>query len=182
MALDGLFLYKLSQQLTNTFQSTRVEKIYQPSKDELVFVMRSRQGAKKLYMSCRADSARVHETEQSYINPPSPPMLCMLLRKKFTSAWLDSIKTDDFERIITLNFSALNDFGDRVPLKIVCEIMGRYSNIIFVDENGIIIDSMKRVGISKSSVREVLPGKEYILPPKQDKLNILKADFKIIQI
>ena len=176
MALDGLFLFKLSQQLTREFQSTRVEKIYQPSKDELVFVMRSRLGAKKLYMSCRADSARVHATRQSYINPPSPPMLCMLLRKKFTSAWLDSIETEDFERILTLNFSALNDFGDRVPLKIVCEIMGRYSNIIFVDENGLIIDSMKRVGASKSSVREVLPAKEYVAPPKQDKLNILTSD------
>ena len=180
MALDGLFLYKLSLELTKDFQSTRVEKIYQPSKDELVFVMRSRQGAKKLYMSCRADCARVHATEQSYVNPSSPPMLCMLLRKKFTSAWLDSIQTDDFERILTLNFSALNDFGDRVPLKIVCEIMGRYSNIIFVDENGIIIDSMKRVGASKSSVREVLPAKEYVSPPKQDKLNILTTDNQTI--
>ena len=180
MALDGLFLYKLSLELTKDFQSTRVEKIYQPSKDELVFVMRSRQGAKKLYMSCRADSARVHATEQSYVNPSSPPMLCMLLRKKFTSAWLDSIQTDDFERILTLNFSALNDFGDRVPLKIVCEIMGRYSNIIFVDENGLIIDSMKRVGASKSSVREVLPAKEYVSPPKQDKLNILTTDNQTI--
>ena len=180
MALDGLFLYKLSLELTKDFQSTRVEKIYQPSKDELVFVMRSRQGAKKLYMSCRADSARVHATEQSYVNPSSPPMLCMLLRKKFTSAWLDSIQTDDFERILTLNFSALNDFGDRVPLKIVCEIMGRYSNIIFVDENGLIIDSMKRVGASKSSVREVLPAKKYVSPPKQDKLNILTTDNQTI--
>ncbi len=180
MALDGLFLYKLSLELTKDFQSTRVEKIYQPSKDELVFVMRSRQGAKKLYMSCRADSARVHATEQSFVNPPSPPMLCMLLRKRFTSAWLDSIETDDFERILTLNFSALNDFGDRVPLKIVCEIMGRYSNIIFVDEKGLIIDSMKRVGASKSSVREVLPLKEYVAPPKQDKLNLLKTDTQAI--
>lgn len=180
MALDGLFLYKLCNELTTDFQSTRVEKIYQPSKDELVFVMRSREGAKKLFLSCRADSARVHKTEQSYINPPSPPMLCMLLRKKLTSAWLDSIKTDDFERIITLDFSALNDFGDRVPIKIVCEIMGRYSNIIFVDDKGIIIDAMKRVGASKSSVREVLPGKKYVLPPKQDKLNILKTDFETI--
>lgn len=180
MALDGLFLYKLSLELTKDFQSTRVEKIYQPSKDELVFVMRSRQGAKKLYMSCRADSARVHRTEQSYVNPPSPPMLCMLLRKRFTSAWLDSIETDDFERILTLKFSALNDFGDRVPLKIICEIMGRYSNIIFVDENDVIIDSMKRVGASKSSVREVLPSQKYLSPPKQDKLNILETDNDII--
>lgn len=180
MALDGLFLYKLSAELTADFQATRVEKIYQPSKDELVFVMRSRQGAKKLYMSCRADSARVHKTEQTFANPSSPPMLCMLLRKKFTSAWLDSISTDDFERILTLNFSALNDFGDRVPLKIICEIMGRYSNIIFVNEKGDIIDSMKRVGASKSSVREVLPSKKYIFPPKQDKLNILTTDVDAI--
>ena len=180
MALDGLFLFKLTQELNNELQNTRVEKIYQPSKEELVFVMRSRQGAKKLYFNCRADSARVHLSEQSFINPSNPPMLCMLLRKKFTSAWLDSITQSGFERILTFNFSALNDFGDRVKLKIICEIMGRYSNIIFVDDNGIILDSVKRVGSNKSSVREILPGKTYSLPPAQDKLGILDNDTKSI--
>ena len=152
MALDGLFLFKLCEELKAQLQNCRVEKIYQPSKDELVFVMRSKEGAKKLFMSAAADSARVHLTDKSFINPSNPPMLCMLLRKKFTSAWLDDITQTGFERVITLHFSALNDFGDRVPLKIVCEIMGRYSNIIFLDEKGVIIDSVKRVGSSKSSV------------------------------
>lgn len=172
MALDGLFLYKLAEELTAQLQNTRVEKIYQPSKEELVFVMRSRQGAKKLYLNCRADSARAHITAQSFINPPNPPMLCMLLRKKLSSAWLDRIEQSDFERILTFHFTALNDFGDRVPLQMICEIMGRYSNIIFTDETGVIFESVKRVGASKSSVREVLPGKQYVSPPPQDKLSL----------
>lgn len=180
MALDGMFLFKLAEQLSAELKNSRVEKIYQPSKEELVFVMRSREGAKKLYMSCKADSARVNISTQSFINPANPPMLCMLLRKKFTSAWLDSITQNGFERIITLNFSALNDFGERVPLKIICEIMGRYSNIIFTDENDIIIDSVKRVGASKSSVREILPGKKYVSPPEQDKLDIFTCSSEVI--
>ena len=180
MALDGLFLFKLTEELNNELQNTRVEKIYQPSKEELVFVMRSRQGAKKLYFNCRADSARVHLSEQNFINPANPPMLCMLLRKKFTSAWLDSITQSGFERILTFNFTALNDFGDRVKLRIICEIMGRYSNISFVDDEGIIIDSVKRVGSNKSSVREVLPGKAYSFPPAQDKLDLLNSETDLI--
>ncbi len=180
MALDGLFLFKLCEELKAQLQNCRVEKIYQPSKDELVFVMRSKEGAKKLFMSAAADSARVHLTDKCFINPSNPPMLCMLLRKKFTSAWLDDITQNGFERVITFHFSALNDFGDRVPLKIVCEIMGRYSNIIFLDEKGVIIDSVKRVGSSKSSVREVLPGIVYQLPPAQDKLNLKTADIQSI--
>ena len=180
MALDGLFLHKLCEQLRAQLQNSRVEKIYQPSKDELVFVMRSKEGAKRLYLSAAADGARLHLTEKSFINPANPPMLCMLLRKKFTSAWLDNITQNGFERVVTLHFSALNDFGDRVPLKIVCEIMGRYSNIIFLDENGVIIDSVKRVGASKSSVREVLPGITYRMPPAQDKLNLATTDAVVI--
>ena len=180
MALDGLFLYKLSLQLAAKLNGSRVEKIYQPSKEELVFVMRSKEGAKKLYVNCRADAARVHMSNQSFINPQNPPMLCMLLRKKFTSAWLDRVRQDDFERILCFEFSALNDFGDRVPLKMICEIMGRYSNVIFLDENDVIIDCVKRVGANKSSVRELLPGKPYIPPPRQDKLLLTQAPVESI--
>ena len=180
MALDGLFLHKLCEELKAQLQNSRVEKIYQPSKDELVFVMRSKEGAKRLYLSAAADGARLHLTQKSFINPSNPPMLCMLLRKKFTSAWLDDITQNAFERVVTLHFSALNDFGDRVPLKIVCEIMGRYSNIIFTDANDVILDSVKRVGSSKSSVREVLPGIVYRMPPAQDKLNLAKTDAAVL--
>ncbi|MBR0414253.1 MAG: NFACT family protein [Clostridia bacterium] len=180
MALDGLFLSQLVGELSAQLLNTRVEKIYQPSKEELVFVMRTRQGVKKLYLNCRADSARVHLTEQSFINPANPPMLCMLLRKKFTSAWLDAIEQAGFERIVRFRFTALNDFGERVALSIVCEIMGRYSNIIFLDENDVIIDSVKRVGHSKSGVREILPGMDYVMPPAQDKCNLLNTEAEVI--
>jgi len=180
MALDGLFLSQLAKELSSQLQQARVEKIYQPSKEELVFVMRTRQGTKKLYFNSRADSARVHLTEQSFINPANPPMLCMLLRKKFTSAWLDAIEQPGFERILQLRFTALNDFGERVPLSIVCEIMGRYSNVIFLDENDVILDSLKRVGASKSGVREILPGKTYVAPPAQDKSNLLNTQPELL--
>ena len=180
MALDGLFLFKLKEQLSKELTDSRVEKIYQPSKEELVFVMRSRQGAKKLYFNCRADGARVHLTEQNFINPANPPMLCMLLRKKFGSARLEAITQNGFERVLCFHFTALNDFGDRVHLQAICEIMGRYSNLIFVDEEGNIIDSVKRVGANKSSVREILPGKAYIAPPAQEKANLLETEVQSI--
>lgn len=176
MALDGMFLYKLARELSAELEDSRIEKIYQPSKDELIFVMRTRNGAKKLYMSCRPDSARVHITGRDYAYPNKPPMLCMLLRKRFLSARFVSLEQDSFERVLTFNFIGSNELGDKEELKIIAEIMGRYSNIVFTDKNGVIIDSVKRVGASKSSVREILPGRKYLPPPQQDKLSVFGSD------
>lgn len=178
MALDGIFLYHLKNEISDFALDSRVDKVYQPSKDEIVINLRSRQGSKKLLLSCNADAARIHFTEFPPENPSKPPMFCLLLRKRLTGAWVTEIEQDNLERILKINFSGTDELGDKTNYSLIIEIMGKYSNIIFIDKDGKIIDSMKRVDENKSHIREVLPGVTYVAPPKQDKLNIFTDDIE----
>lgn len=181
MALDGIFLYHLKNEISDFALDSRVDKVYQPSKDEIVINLRSRQGSKKLLLSCNADAARIHFTEFPPENPSKPPMFCLLLRKRLTGAWVTEIEQDNLERILKINFSGTDELGDKTNYSLIIEIMGKYSNIIFIDKDGKIIDSMKRVDENKSHIREVLPGVTYVAPPKQDKLNIFTDDIEKIR-
>ncbi len=176
MALDGVFLRHIKKELEEKLIGSRIDKIYQPSKDRLLLTLRSREGSYKLIISARADAPRINITTASPENPKVPPMLCMLLRKRLSGAKLRSVSQTGLERTITLEFEAVNELGDIVMLKLVVEIMGQYSNIIFIDENGIIIDAVKRVDASMSSQRLILPGMKYEMPPKQVKLCMLDTD------
>ena len=175
MALDGIFLYHLKNEVSAFAVGARIEKIPQPSKEELLFSLRSREGAKKLLLSCRADTAGIYFTDYPPENPSKPPMLCMLLRKHLSGAKILSLEQDGLERIIRIKLQAVNELGDLVGFTLVVEIMGRYSNIILVDGNGIIMDALKRVDEGKSHVRTVMPGEPYAAPPAQDKLNLLEV-------
>ena len=175
MALDGIFLYHLKNEIAAFALDSRVDKIYQPSRDELVFNLRSREGSRRLLLSCNADCARLHFTEFPPENPAKPPMFCLLLRKRLTGAWITGITQDNLERIVRIDFSSTDELGDKKKYSLIIEIMGRYSNIIFLDENGVIIDSLKRVDDTKSQIRQVLPGITYEAPPSQDKLNVFTA-------
>lgn len=175
MALDGITLKFITEEISEYIIGSKVEKIYQPSKCELVFLMRSRQGAYRLYMSAEAISPRIHLTKNSPENPSKPPMLCMLLRKRLTGATLTGIEQISLDRVLRLDFDATNEIGDKVKLHIFIEIMAQRSNIVLVDENGKIIDAVKRVDETKSTYREVLPGGTYVLPPSQNKIDISKA-------
>lgn len=181
MALDGIFLYHLKNEIAQFAIDSRVDKIYQPSKDEIIINLRSRQGSKKLLLSCNADAARIHFTEFPPENPAKPPMFCLLLRKRLAGAWVTDIEQDNLERILKINFSGTDELGDKTNYSLIIEIMGKYSNIIFVGKDGKIIDSMKRVDENKSHIREVLPGVTYVAPPKQDKLNIFTDDIEKIR-
>ena len=172
MALDGVFLRHIKKELEQRLIGSKVDKIYQPARDQLIFAMRSREGTDKLLLSARANSPRINITSSSAENPKVPPMLCMLLRKRFSGARLRSVIQPELERILILEFEAVNEFGDIVTLKISMEIMGQYSNIVFIDENGLIIDAIKRVDASMSSKRLVLPGIPYEMPPAQMKKSI----------
>ena len=152
---------------------TRVDRVFQPNRDELILAFRGFSAAYKLLISARANSARVNLTTIPVENPQQPPMLCMLLRKKLQGAKLLEITQPDLERVLMLKFDSVNELGDHVELTLAVEIMGRYSNIILVDENGKIIDALKRVDAEMSSERLVLPGLLYRLPPPQDKLSML---------
>lgn len=181
MALDGIFLHHLKNEISDFAVDSRVDKIHQPSRDELVITLRSREGSRRLLISCNADSARIHFTDFPPENPPKPPMFCLLLRKRLTGAWVTSIVQEDLERILRINFSGTDELGDKVSYSLIVEIMGRYSNIIFVDKDNRIIDSVKRIDENKSQVREILPGLTYTAPPKQDKLNIFTCDTDVIR-
>ncbi len=175
MALDGIFLRQIKNEIEKEAVSMRVEKVHQPSKEELVLVLRGRNGQKKLLLSARANSPRIHFTTHAPENPKTPPMLCMLLRKHLTSAMITGFRQVDSDRILFMDFEATNEIGDRVSLSLVIEIMAQHSNIILINaDNNTIIDSLKRVDLSTSSVRQILPGLTYVLPPKQFKLDLFK--------
>ncbi|HRR76804.1 MAG TPA: NFACT RNA binding domain-containing protein [Ruminococcus sp.] len=175
MALDGAFLYAVKNELMPLIGG-RVEKIHQPSREEAVISIRTRQGSKKLYISANAGSARVHITEKSVDNPQTPPMFCMLLRKHLGSGKLINIRQDGLERILFLDFECVNELGDVVTVTLACEIMGRCSNLIVINNEGRVIDSIKRVDEEMSRERMVLPGMKYTLPPRDERLNFLTAE------
>ena len=176
MALDGAFLRHIKKELEESLIGSKVDKVYQPSRDEIVLVMRSREGSKNLYISARAGSSRINLTEMTPENPRTPPMLCMLLRKRLSGARLRSISQPALERLLILEFEGLNELGDNVTMSLAVEIMGQYSNIVFIDGDGLIIDAVRRVDASMSSQRLILPGMKYEMPPQQDKLCVLEHD------
>lgn len=174
MAFDGIFLYLVKNEISQKVLGARVDKIYQPTREEILFTFRTNDGVQKLLVSARADCARIQLTNQHIENPKQPPMLTMLLRKLLCGARLTDITQEGFERIVTLTFDAKNELGDPVTYRLVVEIMGKYSNIILLNSDNKIVECVKRIDFQKSSVREILPGLIYQLPPAQDKMNILE--------
>lgn len=174
MALDGAYLHLLREELLPWIDS-RIEKIHQPTREDLILALRSRSGGTKVLISCAADRARIHMTDIPVENPKVPPMFCMLLRKRLGNGKLLDVRQIGLERVLYLDFSCVNELGDIVKLTLAVEIMGRYSNLILISEEGKVIDSMKRVDATMSSKRLVLPGLSYEMPPKDDRLNFLTA-------
>ncbi|MBQ9946856.1 MAG: NFACT family protein [Oscillospiraceae bacterium] len=169
MSLDGAFLHIVRNELMPLVGS-RVDKVYQPSREEIVISLRTpRDGAKKLILSANSVSARVNITTAAFENPSQPPMLCMLLRKHLGSGRLMDIRQDGLERIICFDFECTNEIGDIVTNTLIAEIMGRHSNIILV-RDGRVIDSVKRITDDISSVRRILPNIEYEAPPREERL------------
>ena len=169
MALDGLTLKFIKEEIAAAAIGCRIEKVHQPSREELVLVLRGRNGAHKLLLSARANSPKIHFTAFPPENPAKPPMLCMLLRKHMTNAMLTAVRQEGLERALFLDFDATNEIGEPVKLTLCIEIMAQYSNIILINEQGNILDAVKRVDSETSSVRQILPGMLYKMPPKQNK-------------
>lgn len=180
MAIDGLFLHFLKNEISSFAIGARIDKIYLPSKFELVLSLRTRIETKKLFISVGGNAPRLNFTSYSPENPAKPPMICMLFRKQLTGAIVTGIRQAGTDRILFLDLDAFDEIGDRVKRTLVIEIMAQYSNCILLDENGIVIDALKRVDASKSSFREILPKTLYKLPPAQDKLNLLQTDAKTV--
>lgn len=173
MALDGVYLRHIKSELEQKLIGGRVDKVYQPTRDELVLAIRTREGNFKLLLCARPDTARLHLTKIALENPKQPPMLCMLLRKRLQSAKLMEIRQDGLERALYFVFEATNELGDKVKISLVIEVMGKHSNIIIVNEEGKVIDALKRVDAQMSAERMIFPGLLYRNAPKQDKVCIL---------
>ncbi len=165
MALDGAYLACLRRELEAGLPQARLDKIHQPGREELLIALRWRGGGQKLYISAGADSPRIHFTDDIPENPAQPPMFCMLLRKRLTGGRLTAIRQEGLERALYLDFDCINELGDPVALTLAVEIMGRHSNIILIGPDGRIIDAIKRVDPAMSSVRPILPGLPYEVPP-----------------
>lgn len=172
MPFDGIFLGEVAKELGGELIGCRVDKIHQPSKDELVFFMRSRGGMNKLLISCSANSPRLHLTLGASDNPLTPPMFCMLMRKHLVGAVLTGMEQAGLDRVLLLHFDATTEIGDKTRLMLCVEVMAKYSNVILVREDNTIVDSVKRVDFTQSTVRQILPGIPYELPRPQGKLDI----------
>ena len=174
MAFDGAYLYTIRRELERLV-TARVDKIHQPSKDELIFYMRGRDGASRILVSTAGDSARIHLTKIPVENPAVPPMFCMLLRKYLGGGKLMAVRQDSLERILFLDFECTNELGDKVLLTLACEVMGRYSNLVLIGQDGKVIDSLKR-NADITRERVLLPGFVYEMPHRARRLNFLETD------
>ncbi len=176
MPFDGSVVYSIVHELNNKLLNGKIDKVYQPEKDELLIYVRSYKDSYKLLLSASSTYPRVHLTEENKSNPTVPPSFCMLLRKHLLGGRIVSIRQPEFERIIEIDIDSADELGYSTHKTLVAEIMGRHSNIIFIDKpTGKIIDSIKRVNFEISSIREVLPGRKYEYPPSGDKVSPLNA-------
>lgn len=177
MAYDGITIAGIISELNVKAKNGRIDKIYQPEKDEIILSIRSAGNSLKLLITANPAAPRLHFIEYSKQNPATAPLFCMVLRKHIGGGKIVDIVQQEFERIINIYIEAKNDMGDSVVHRLIVEIMGKHSNIILADNNDVILDSIKHITHDKSSIREVLPNLSYVLPPSQDKLNPLITDF-----
>ena len=176
MPLDALCLSGVVHELQNALSGAKIDKIYQPGRDEVVLALRAPAGNVKLLLSANPSHPRAHLTQISRENPDKPPMFCMLLRKHLSGARLLELLQPPMERVVDLRLEALDELGDRVERRLVLEAMGRHSNLILLDGEGRIMDCLRRVDSDMSARRQVLPGLFYRLPPAQEKLDPSSLD------
>ncbi len=174
MAYDGITTKNMVTELNQNIIGARVEKIYVPNKNDIYFLFHTQnRGSLKLLISIDANNARIHFTKQLKENPIKAPQICMILRKHLQGGKLVSIKQLGLDRVVIFTFQNLNELGDLVEKRLMVELMGKYSNLILVNDQNKVIDAMRHVDITMSSVREVLPNKEYIFPSTLGKNNFL---------
>lgn len=175
MAFDAGMLACVIAEIKEKSLGARIEKVFQPERDEIVLQMRSIEGGKRLTINAGSSTPRIGFTTEQKENPAVPPMLCMLLRKYLQGAKLSDVRQEGFERVATLEFETRDEMGFPCRRYLIAEIMGKYSNLIFANEEKKIIAALHTVDFSTSSLRQVLPGMIYELPPKQDKHNPIEV-------
>ncbi len=180
MALDGIVVSSIVEQLNKEIIGCKIDKIYQPEKDEVILTIRKKGVKNKLFISANATNNRICLVKDNKENPMTAPMFCMILRKYISGGIVLKVEQVGFDRIISITISSYNDFGDLSEKTLIIELMSKHSNIILLDDNNIILDSIKRIGLDKSFVRQVLPKIDYSYPPnnKVNPLTIDEEEFK----
>ncbi|MBO8171109.1 MAG: NFACT family protein [Bacillaceae bacterium] len=177
MAFDGIVTRAVTRELSEELETGRISKIYQPREMDLCFVIRMQKENKKLFISANPSFPRIHLTEKTFSNPLNPPMFCMLLRKHCEGGIIERIRQVDMERIIHIDIKTRDELGDWKVVRLIVEIMGRHSNIILIDpDRNLILDGIHHVTPAVSRYRTILPGKDYVAPPEQNKASPLDVD------
>ncbi len=176
MAFDAGMLRFVIKELNDTLSQGKIDKIYQPGKEEIVLVLRAAGGEHRLLISAGSAGPRIHLTAMRPENPAVPPMFCMMLRKHFTGARLAQVEQLGFERAVRLTFDTHDDMGFPTQKHIIAEIMGKFSNIIITSKEDKIIGVLKSIDFTTSEKRQVLSGMQYELPPGQNKLDPLTVE------
>lgn len=177
MAFDGVTIANVVSEMKKELIGGRLYKIAQPEEDELLLTIKQPTGQKRLYISAGASLPLIYLTDQNKPSPMTAPNFCMLLRKHLQNGRITDISQPGLERIVHIRIEHLDEMGDLRHKTLVAEIMGKHSNIIFCNDDNMIIDSIKHISAAVSSVREVLPGKPYFMVQTQDKLDALTTDF-----
>lgn len=180
MALDGITIAALKKEFEDRLLGSRIYKIAQPEKDELMLTLKTPDGQCRLLISADASLPFLYLTDTNKTSPAQAPGFCMLLRKHIQNGRITAIRQPSLERILMFDIDHLNEMGDMCRKTLVVEIMGKHSNIIFLDDRNMIIDSIKHISSAVSSVREVLPGRDYFIPNTQNKsdpLSITREEF-----
>ena len=175
MAFDGITIAAMVAELHLNLDGGRFNKIAQPEADELLITGKGANGQCRLLLSASASLPLIYCTSKNKVSPLTAPNFCMLLRKHIGSARISGIRQPGLERVVEFELEHLNELGDPCKKVLIMELMGKHSNIIFCDDQGMILDSIKHVSSHMSSVREVLPGREYFIPKTQDKLDPLSV-------
>ena len=174
--MDGLNLHASVLEMQRAIVGGKIDKVQQPERDELLLGVHAGGGNFKLLLSASAANTRAHLTQIKRNNPVDAPMFCMLLRKRILGGRIISAEQPSFDRVLVLTIETHNDLGDLVPSQLISEIMGKHSNIVLVNERGVIVDAIRHVGVGMSNVRLILPGIPYELPPQQDKMDPRRAE------
>lgn len=172
MAFDGVTIAGIVSELQDKLIGNRLYKIAQPEKDELLLTIKGSCGQVRMLMSADASLPLLYLTDKNKTSPMTAPNFCMLLRKHLQNARIVSVTQPGLERIVRFELEHLNELGDLCRKYLIIELMGKHSNIIFCDDKNMIIDSIKHISGMVSSVREVLPGREYFIPKTQDKAEL----------
>ena len=171
MAFDAGMVRAITTELNTKLAGARVEKIHQPEKDELLFLLHAGRENLRLTISASVNNPRIHLSSTAKENPSAPPLFCTLIRKHLSGAKLLSLEQLGFERVIRLSFQARDEMGFHYIVRLYAEIMGKYSNLILTDENDKVLGAVKPVDFTTSQKRQVLPGMQYEMPPAQDKID-----------